>query len=153
MLLSSVKTKHVWVAILSVVGLTTLAWTDRTDNRTQAYIQNRDTIPSKGPKNSGIYDDRNEGKDIDQRIEQLEKAIESLNAKIEQKDWQKMQQKLEASLSKIDVEKIQKQVDEAMKKVDMKQAMLEAQNAMKKVNWEEIQKEIKAAMANASWRE
>ncbi len=110
-----------------------------------------DTVPEKNRGDDGIQ------RDIDQHLQQLDKAIEKLEHQLEQKDWNKAQADVQAAISKIDMEKIQQRIDEAMHRIDAQKIQLQAQEAIRKIDMEKMQQSLQEALSEVkdttNWQE
>ncbi|MEJ7735890.1 MAG: hypothetical protein WKF97_00575 [Chitinophagaceae bacterium] len=151
----TVKPNHLQTAFLALaISTASLAWTPSTSVK-MVQQNTRDTVPPQ--KSNQQNAENNPDKDIDQRIQQLEKAMQQIERQLQEKNWEKMQHQLESSLSKVDMNKIQQQLDAAIKKVDLDKIKFEADAAIKNIDMEKIRQEIKRAMAEAkdktNWKE
>jgi chromosome segregation ATPase len=149
MIVPSVKLRHLYYAIPVAMAISGVAWAGA-DSSVPYVIKNLcDTVPAK------IYDKtdkditNNKSGDIDQGIEQLDRAMEKLDKQLDGKQLEKMQQQIEESLSQVDLSKIQQSISEAMKKVDLEKMRLDAELAIKKVDWDKIQNDLQSAMEEA----
>jgi len=155
-----------WMLLPAGIAITGLAWGTHPQQRSDYHFANdqTDTIPSKGKSNS----DEKRG-DIDDQIQQLDKALKNLDQTLEKKNWEKMQRDLQESLSEIDtekmkaeleeslknidVEKIKKEIDRSLKNIDLKkiqrELQLELEKSQKNINREDINREIEKALRNA----
>ncbi len=133
-------------AIFIALASTSLGWTPSRITIDKAPYQPHDTVPG---KNRNKNYNQGEPKDIDERINQLEKGLEKLEQQLQSQNFDKMQQKLEESISKIDLEAIQQKVEDAMKKVDFNKLQMDAATAMKKIDMQKIQQDIQEAMKEA----
>ena len=90
MFLKPGKLKQFFIVAVPVgIALASIAWSGSTGGKSvQYHVQ--DTVPGKMNKNQ--KDDREELKDLDYRIEQLNKTMENLNQQLDQKQLEKMQQ-------------------------------------------------------------
>lgn len=147
MFLACITKKQIFTgAIFSIIAATSIGWAPSGTTISNPPYQLQDTVPG---KNRNKNYERGEPKDIDQRIDQLEKGLENLNKQLQGKDFEKMERKLEESLSKIDVNAIQQKVEEALKKVDFSKIQLEAAEAIKKIDLQKIQLDIQKAIEEA----
>ncbi len=117
--------------------ISNVGWTSSAITISNTTYHLQDTVPG---KNRNKNYDQDKPKDIDQRIDQLEKGLENLDKQLQGKDFEKMERKLEESLSKIDIDAIQQKVEEAMKKVDFSKIQFEAAEAMKKIDLQKFRR-------------
>lgn len=149
-----VKLKHYkTTALIIITGMAALTWTPSYAGKNSTRQNTKDTIPVQQPNQNNT-----EGsKDIDERLLQLEKAMEHVERQLKQKDWDKIQRQVEASLSKVNLDKIQQQLEAAIKSIDLDKIRLETEAALKNIDLEKIRSEIKSAIAQVTdktkWKE
>src|SRR6187402_3065340 len=136
-----------WLVLPASMAVTGLAWNTHSHQRSDYYFTNdqSDTIPSKSKPYSG----EKKG-DLDDQIQQLEKAMQQLDQTLEKKNWEKMQRDLQESLSKINTEKIQAEMEEALAKIDAEKIRIDVERAMKKVDLKKIQRQLQLELEKTS---
>ena len=141
MSLSRITAKKIGtVAIISAMAFTQVGWSASAGRH--KLVQLQDTIPGKN-RNNNVHQ---EPKDLDQRIDELNRAMEKIDWHLQEKNFEKMQQKLEESISKIDVEAIQQKLTKTIQQMDLSKLQLDAAEVMKKIDWQKIQENIKEAI-------
>jgi len=128
-----------WMLLPAGMAISGLAWNAQHQQRSDYHFTNNesDTIPSKSKPYSG-----EKNGDIDDQIQQLDKALKQLDRKIEKKDWEKMQRDLQESLSEIDTEKITAELEESLKNIDIDKIRKEIDRSMKNVDLKKIKREL-----------
>jgi hypothetical protein len=128
------------VAALVLAGFITIAQTRSAESRSQQKTQVQDTIPQ-----------HREGKvkDFDEAMQELEKAMQHLNAELKKPlppippiDAEKMRAEINKALKDIDPEKMKAEMEKAMKEVDAEKIRAEVQASLAKVDMEKTRKEL-----------
>jgi chromosome segregation ATPase len=88
---------------------------------------------------------RNKVKDIDQALQELEKARAELEKTLKNRDWEK---ELHESMSKLDAEKMKLQIEEAVKQVDAAKIQAEMEKAMKSIDMEKMKSDMQKALSD-----
>jgi len=137
------KTKHWLIVTVPVcIAVITLAWqksgADKTNNN---YRQAQDTVPSKHHQKD--FEEMRDEKDLDKAILKLDEALKHVDKKIENIDWNKIQEQIQSSMEKVneemknhqfDMDKVQHEVEESMKNIDLEKIKKETALAMQHVN-------------------
>ena len=131
-----------WMAIILIcfTGFTSIAW----QNNPVKAINNtnrKDTTPKEEKEHQTIING-----DLDKALDEINKAKETLDKQLQNKDWEKMHQDLELSLEKLNTENIHEQVEKVLKNIDLQKIKIETDNELKKVDWEKMQKELQKAL-------
>lgn len=135
------KTKHWLIAIAPVcIAAITLAWQKSgADKPNNNYYQTQDTVPSKSHHKD--FEEMRDEKDLDKAILELDDALKHVDKKIENIDWNKIQEQIQSSMEK---------VNEEMKnhQLDMDKVQREIQESVKNIDFEKIKNETALAMEN-----
>jgi hypothetical protein len=163
------KTRHWLLAIIPVgIAVTTIAWQNAGKENTNNNHRTQDTIPSKHHHNE--FDDMRDEKDLDKAMLKLDEALKHINNKIENIDWNKIQEQIQSSMDKVneemkdhefDMKNVQRQVDDALKNIDFEKISEETARAMQHVNEnidinkinEEVQRGLEAAKKQMNSKE
>lgn len=128
------------VAVLVLAGFFTIAQNRSAEHRSLQKAQIQDTIPQ-----------HREGKvkDFDEVMEELDKAMENLNAEMKKPippvppvEIDKMRAELDKALKDIDPEKMQAEIEKAMKSIDAEKIRADVQASLAKVDMEKTRKEL-----------
>jgi chromosome segregation ATPase len=163
------KTRHWLLAMIPVgIAVTTIAWQAAGAVNANNDHQTQDTVPSKHHHQN--FDDMRDEKDLDKAMLKLDEALKHIDNKMENIDWNKIQQQIQSSMDKVneemkdhefDMEKVQRQVDDAMKNIDFEKISRETARAMRhldeyvdadKIN-EEVQRGLEAAKKQMNSKE
>jgi len=119
------------VTVLVLAGFITIAQTRSSSSRQQQKHSIQDTIPQ-----------HKEGKvkDFDEAMQELEKAMQHLNAELK---------KPIPPIPAIEIEKVRAELDKALKDVDPEKIKAEIEKAMKDIDAEKIKAEVQASLAKA----
>ncbi len=128
------------ITLFSVIAASGLAFKNRPVNILRHGYE--DTTPKK----EKIKQEKTviEG-DIDNALEQVEKAQKNIEQKLENRDWEQIQRNLGQTLEKLNSQKIQEQVQRAMKQIDKQQIELKAQQALRNIDWEKMEQQMEKA--------
>jgi chromosome segregation ATPase len=163
------KTKHWLLAMIPVgIAVTTIAWQNAGKENTNNNHQTQDTVPSKDYHKD--FDDMRDEKDLDKAILKLDEALKHINNKMENIDWNKIQEQIQSSMDQVneemknhevDTKNVQRQVDDAMKTIDFEKISEETARALQHVNEnidinkinEEVQRGLEAAKKQMNSKE
>jgi len=163
------KTRH-WLFALVPVGIavTTIAWQNAGGINSKNNHQTQDTVPANPHHRE--FDDMQDERELDKAMLKLDEALKHINTKMDDIDWNKIQEQIESSMDKVnaemkdhelDVAKVQRQVDDAMKNVDFEKITRETTRAMRHLNEyldadklnEEVERGLQAAKEQMNSKE
>src|ERR1700689_1690312 len=106
------KAKHWLIAIAPVcIAIITLAWQKSTADSANNYQQGQDTIPSKHRHKEFRDEDVRDEKDLDKAMLKLDEALKHIDKKMENIDWNKIQEQIQSSMEKVNEEMKDHQLD------------------------------------------
>jgi hypothetical protein len=142
--------------VILVAGLTValISWGEKQNSGFNGQ-QTGDTIPKKktGDREKKIRDlddvlDDLEKADMKVNMEQMQKEIEEAMKKL---DMDKIKLGIDRAMKEVDMDKIRKEVEESIARVDFEKINREIAEAMKEIDAAKIQKEIKESLAKVDW--
>jgi hypothetical protein len=95
-------------------------------------------------KQTYIDTPRNKVKDIDQALQELDKARAELEKTLKDRNWEK---EITESMNRLDADKMKLQIEEALKEVDVAKIQAEMQKAMKDLDVEKMKADLQKALA------
>src|SRR5947209_14829472 len=125
------------LAVIIALVITGLAWQTNPGKGSQAKT---DTIPDRKKKI----------RDIDDAINELDKAKVEVDRELKNMDWPKINEDIRVSIKDIDVQKIKVEVANAIKNIDMVKIQADVQQAMKDIDVAKIQAQVNESLKDVA---
>jgi hypothetical protein len=124
--------KAVMVCAVVLLGLSFTSWQQTTPATSRAT---RDTVPQKGEKKV---------RDLDEALDQMDKAQADLERSMKDIDWEKMQREMKDAMKdlNIDLKKVNEELKKSMQEIDVEKMKGDLNEAVSKIDWEKIKTEI-----------
>ena len=124
-----------FVALCLLLTISGSAWNQSAKGQ-KATVS--DTVPDKKERKI---------KDLDEAIEELDKAQIELELQLSKQDWSKIEKEIKDAMEKIDMTKVKIEMDKALKEADFEKMKVDLANSLKDLDTEKMKAEIQASIA------
>lgn len=141
------------VICLIAIGASSIAWYNQAGT-TGAGNNTLDTLPKREKKVRAKTNKDNKttiNGDIDESLQELERASKELEEKLQGREWKKAKEQMAEAMEKLNAEKIQLEVQEALKNIEVDKIRLQAEMQLKQIDVQKMQKEIQKSLAEAMY--